>query len=46
MCRWTYALAEYRRGTENDKIRQSMGVSKIQWRELNLKLKQLTTGKG
>jgi site-specific recombinase XerD len=45
MCRWTYALAEYRRGTENDKIRQSMGVSKIQWRELNLKLKQLTTGK-
>ena len=46
MCRWTYALAEYRRGVENDKIRQSMGVSKIQWRELNMKLKQMTTGKG
>jgi site-specific recombinase XerD len=42
MCRWTYAIAEYRRGAENDKIRQNMGVSKIQWRELNLKLKQLT----
>ncbi len=43
MCRWTYALSEYRRGAENDQIRQNMGVSKIQWRELNLKLKQLAT---
>lgn len=43
MCRWTYALSEYRRGTENDLIRQNLGVSKIQWRELNLKLKQLST---
>ena len=42
MCRWTYALSEYRHGTENDKIRQNMGVSKIQWRELNLKLRQLS----
>ena len=41
MCRWTYALSEYRRGTENDTIRQNLGVSKIQWRELNLKLRQL-----
>jgi integrase/recombinase XerD len=41
MCRWTYALTEYRRGVENDKIRQNLGVSKIQWRELNLKLKQM-----
>ncbi len=41
MCRWTYALSEYRRGVDNDKIRQNLGVSKIQWRELNLKLKQL-----
>jgi site-specific recombinase XerD len=41
MCRWTYALGEYRRGVEGDKIRQNLGVSKIQWRELNLKLKQL-----
>jgi site-specific recombinase XerD len=41
MCRWTYALGEYRRGVENDKIRQNLGVSKIQWRELNLKLRQL-----
>ncbi len=41
MCRWTYALEEYRRGIEPEKIRQNLGVSKIQWRELNLKLRQL-----
>ncbi len=41
MCRWTYALTEYRRGVDPDKIRQSLGVSKIQWRELNIKLRQL-----
>jgi integrase/recombinase XerD len=41
MCRWTYALNEYKRGVEPDKIRQSLGVSKIQWRELNMKLRQL-----
>ena len=41
MCRWTYALIEYRRGVDTDKIRQSLGVSKIQWRELNIKLRQL-----
>jgi len=44
MCRWTYALSEYRRGTDNDHIRQNLGVSKIQWRELNLKLKQMSAG--
>lgn len=42
MCRWTYAIGEYRRGTEPDKIRQSLGVSKIQWRELHHKLRQLS----
>ncbi len=41
MCRWTYAIGEYQRGVEGDKIRQSLGVSKIQWRELSMKLKQL-----
>lgn len=44
MCRWTYALGEYKRGVESDKIRQSMGVSKIQWREINMKLRKLTGG--
>jgi site-specific recombinase XerD len=42
MCRWTYALSEYRRGEDNNTIRQNLGVSKIQWRELNMKLKKLS----
>lgn len=41
MCRWTYALGDFRRGVEPDTIRQNLGVSKIQWRELHLKLRQL-----
>ena len=41
MCRWTCALTDYRLGVEPDKIRQKLGVSKIQWRELFIKLKQL-----
>lgn len=41
MCRWTSALSDYQSGVEVDKIRQKMGVSKIQWREINLKLRQL-----
>jgi site-specific recombinase XerD len=41
MCRWTFALNDFRAGEEPDKIRQKLGVSKIQWRELYIKLKQL-----
>ncbi|MBK8783253.1 MAG: site-specific integrase [Anaerolineales bacterium] len=41
MCRWTCALRDYQAGVEVDKIRQKLGVSKIQWRELFIKLKQL-----
>ena len=44
MCRWTCALTDYRAGEEPDKIRQKLGVSKIQWRELFIKLKQLGGG--
>lgn len=42
MCRWTCALNDFRSGEEPDKIRQKLGVSKIQWRELHNKLKQLS----
>jgi integrase/recombinase XerD len=42
MCRWTSALNDYHAGEEPDKIRQKLGVSKIQWRELHNKLKQLS----
>jgi integrase/recombinase XerD len=41
MCRWTCALRDFQSGMEADKLRQKMGVSKIQWRELYLKLRQL-----
>ncbi len=41
MCRWTSALRDYQNGIEPDKVRQKLGVSKIQWRELFIKLKQL-----
>ncbi len=42
MCRWTCALNDWLDGMEADAIRQKMGVSKIQWREVSLKLKQLS----
>ena len=45
MCRWTCALRDYKSGMEFDRIRQKLGVSKIQWRELNMKLRQLSEQK-
>jgi len=41
MCRWTSALQDYLSNVEHEKIRQKLGVSKIQWRELFIKIKQL-----
>ncbi len=41
MCRWTCALRDFRSGIEPDKVRQKLGISKIQWREIHLKLRQL-----
>lgn len=41
MCRWTCALSDYQAGEEPDRIRQKLGISKIQWREIFMKLKQL-----
>jgi site-specific recombinase XerD len=41
MCRWTCALRDYQAGVDSDKVRQKLGVSKIQWRELFIKIKQL-----
>lgn len=42
MCRWTCALENWESGVEADKIRQMLGISKIQWREISLKLRQLS----
>ena len=44
MCRWTSALIDLQSGMEANKIRQKMGVSKIQWRELKMKLEKLNRG--
>ncbi len=41
MCRWTCALNDMEDGMEREKIRQKLGVSEIQWRELEMKLERL-----
>ncbi len=41
MCRWTCALNDLQSGMEANKVRQKMGLSKIQWREVKLKLERL-----
>lgn len=41
MCRWTCALTDWQSGMDHEKIRQKLGVSKIQWREINMKLRRL-----
>ena len=41
MCRWTSALTDWKSGMEHNKIRQKLGVSKVQWRELKMKLERL-----
>jgi site-specific recombinase XerD len=42
MCRWTCAVNDWQDGIDHTKIRQKLGVSKIQWRELSMKLEQLS----
>ncbi len=44
MCRWTSALTDWLAGVEHNKIRQKLGISKIQWREVSMKLEQLAKG--
>jgi len=42
MCRWTCALSDWQSGINPEKIRQKLGISKIQWREISMKLRRLT----
>ena len=46
MLRWTSALMDFLDGVEPDKIRQKLGVSKIQFREVRRKLRQLAKQQG
>jgi integrase/recombinase XerD len=42
MCRWSGALNDYVAGEDKDNIRQKLGISKIQWREVGNKLERLS----
>lgn len=46
MCRWTSVLTDIIEGVEPDKIRQKLGVSKIQFREIRRKLRTLALQQG
>lgn len=41
MCRWTCAVADWAMGVDPTLIRQKLGISKIQWREVSNKLRLL-----
>jgi len=41
MCRWTSALNDWQSGMDREILRQKLGISKIQWREISMKLRQL-----
>jgi integrase/recombinase XerD len=42
MCRWSSALNDYVSGEDKDTIRQKLGISKIQYREIGNKLQRLS----
>jgi site-specific recombinase XerD len=41
MLRWTCAVRDYRAGMSDDKLRQKLGISKITWREVGVKIARL-----
>lgn len=41
MCRWTSVLLDHKKGEDVENIRQKLGISKIQYREVSMKLKEL-----
>jgi len=42
MCRWTCAVQDWQSGMEPNKIRQKLGISEVQWREISRKLQILS----
>ena len=42
MCRWTCSLVDWESGMKPNKIRQKLGISKVQWREVRMKLRKLS----
>ncbi len=43
MCRWTCALQDWKGKQDPNMIRQKLGISKIQWREISMKLQTLSS---
>lgn len=41
MCRWTSALNDWQSSMDKEVLRAKLGISKIQWREISMKLRQL-----
>jgi site-specific recombinase XerD len=41
MLRWTCAVRDHKAGMEGDKLRQKLGISKITWREVEIKVSRL-----
>ncbi len=44
MCRWTSAVQDWQAGVDQNKIRQKLGISEVQWREVSRKLHVLSKG--
>ncbi|MCJ7734164.1 MAG: tyrosine-type recombinase/integrase [Anaerolineales bacterium] len=42
MCRWTSAVQDWRSGIDQNKIRQKLGISEVQFREISRKLHTLS----
>jgi integrase/recombinase XerD len=42
MCRWTAAVQDWKSGMDQNKIRQKLGISEVQWREVSRKLHTLS----
>ncbi len=42
MCRWTAAVQDWKSGMDHNKIRQKLGISEVQWREVSRKLHTLS----
>lgn len=43
MCRWTCALTDWQNKVDPQLIRQKLGISKIQWREVSMKLERIAS---
>ncbi len=41
MCRWSCAVNDWKSGMDPEALRQKLGISKIQWREIQMKIRQL-----